>query len=192
MVLVKRGADKPLCYACAKCGSVYSLQNAQCAELCCALKVCGGDGCEVEPPKHRIYCKECSAKLDAAKEAKQFEAAEKVPYSEWKGGHLYSDRLDKYFPGWGEYLEELENECDLECDMDPEPYLWDCICMKLTMSADDVIEGALGDHHEDAWDWISDEKELQELLDKWCAKQNVETFYPSSNRAVMAPVENTE
>jgi len=180
--LVKKGTDEVRCYACATCGIVYSKHNKQPAELCCAPKVCEREGCAEETRKYHIYCSACREKADAAKEARKFEAARKVLYADWKGGMLHSDRSDKYFIGWQDYLDECENE-----EVEPERYLWDCLAMKLHMDAADVIENALSDHHEDANERISDECELQKLLDEWCAKQDVTTFYPSANVVVLAP-----
>ena len=47
------------------------------------------------------------------------------------------------------------------------------------MDADSIIENACEELYEDARDNISDEKELQEFLDKWCEKQTgTTTYYP--------------
>lgn len=57
--------------------------------------------------------------------------------------------------------------------------MWNCEVIKLAMDADSIIDNACDKLHEDARDNISDEKELQEFLDKWCAKQGgTTTYYP--------------
>ena len=57
--------------------------------------------------------------------------------------------------------------------------LWNCEEVKLSMDADSIIENACEELHEDARGNISDEKELQEFLDKWCEKQSgTTTYYP--------------
>ena len=49
----------------------------------------------------------------------------------------------------------------------------------LGFDEDIIIENACDELHEDARDNISDEKELQEFLDKWCEKQTgTTTYYP--------------
>ena len=57
--------------------------------------------------------------------------------------------------------------------------LWNCEVVKISMDADSIIENACDELHEDARNNISDEKELQEFLDKWCEKQTgTTTYYP--------------
>lgn len=172
------------CYACAKCGTVHTIANVYCAEVCCAPKVCDAEGCDSEPRQHRIYCEPCSIAAEGEKEARKFEKATKIPYSEWDGKMLYSGRLDKYFLEWWEYMEEIESDEGAE----PEEYLWDCISHRVGIDAEGVIENAMDDHYEGAIEQIVDATELQDLLDAWCKKQDIETFWPSRNRAVMAPI----
>ena len=63
--------------------------------------------------------------------------------------------------------------------------LWNCEVVKISMDSDSIIENACDELHEDARDYISDEKELQDFLDKWCEKQTgTTTYYPCYNEYV--------
>ena len=55
--------------------------------------------------------------------------------------------------------------------------LWNCEEVKISMDADSIIENACEELHDDARDNIFDEKELQEFLNNWCAKQTGTTTY---------------
>ena len=60
--------------------------------------------------------------------------------------------------------------------------LWNCEEVKISMDADSIIENACEELHEDARDNISNEKELQDFLNKWCAKQSGTTSYCPSHK----------
>lgn len=53
-------------------------------------------------------------------------------------------------------------------------FLWNCNQAQIHFDAGDMIEFACEELHEDAAETISsaDEKELQDLLDKWCENQS--------------------
>lgn len=54
-----------------------------------------------------------------------------------------------------------------------------CFSMGLSMNAEDVVESALEEHHENARDQIPNAEidKLQKLLDAWCSEQKVATYF---------------
>lgn len=102
--------------------------------------------------------------------------------------YIYDEQSDKYFTSedefaehyWDLYLDE-EKEHGYNFDEYFEKYipkvLWNCEETKILIDADSIIDNACEELHEDARENISDEKGLQEFLDKWCAKQSGTTSY---------------
>jgi hypothetical protein len=83
---------------------------------------------------------------------------------------LYSESYG-YNDGYFNEFEELIDFCkDAEVEI-PE-YVWSTTKMTLSMDAASIIENACEELHEDAYQNINGEKELQEFLDAWCAKQS--------------------
>ena len=103
--------------------------------------------------------------------------------------YIYDEESEQYFcdefsfvDHWWDLYKEGDHDCS-NFDEYLEKYipkvLWNCEEVKISMDADSIIENACEELHEDARDNISDEKELQEFLDKWCAKQTgTTTYYP--------------
>lgn len=104
--------------------------------------------------------------------------------------YIYDEESDKYFTDeceFAEYYLELYQEGNHNCNNFDEYFdrhvpkvLWNCSETKISLDADSIIENACEELHEDARDNISDEKELQDFLDKWCEKQTgTTTYYPN-------------
>ncbi len=97
--------------------------------------------------------------------------------------YLYDEQTDHYFAEIEDFVDEYKDNTDYENDEEmlenlPE-VLWVCSKAEISIDADSIIENACDELHEDARDNISDEKELQEFLDKWCEKQTgTTTYYP--------------
>lgn len=95
--------------------------------------------------------------------------------------YLYDEKSNEYFSDIDEFITYYEDVADFKNDEEmlkklPE-ILWVCEEAMLSMDADSIIDNACDELHEDARENISDEKELQEFLDKWCAKQSGTTSY---------------
>lgn len=109
--------------------------------------------------------------------------------------YIYDEESDKYFADedefveyyWQEYLDGsggCEN-FDEFFEYEVPKVLWNCSETKISLDADSIIENACDELHEDARDNISDEKELQDFLDKWCEKQTgTTTYYPDYKKYV--------
>ena len=119
---------------------------------------------------------------EAIFEAKEIELKDTSEY-------IYDEESEQYFSdefSFVDYWWELYQEGDHDCSNFDEYFekyvpkvLWNCEVVKISMDADSIIENACEELHEDARDYISDEKELQDFLDKWCGKQTgTTTYYP--------------
>lgn len=74
--------------------------------------------------------------------------------------------------GYFSDIDELEEHCnDIDAEMPPFVYGTDKI--RLSIDAEHTVVGYCAELHEDAFDSIPQKEieELQEFLDKWCAKQ---------------------
>ena len=148
--------------------------------------------------RYRHYCDnpECKEKdrIDndikaVHEELKRFEKAKKVSYDECPADSkvmMYSEHYG-YNEGYFTDLEDLLEYTDSE-DIQMPKYVWATSEIPLSMNADSIIEDACSDLHEDARDNITNEKELQEFLDKWCERQGgVNTYYMNYKVAIWVP-----
>lgn len=76
----------------------------------------------------------------------------------------------KYNNGYFSELSELDDYCKNN-KLDFPNYVWSTERSSIKLNARSILENACEELHEDAYDNIQDEEELQELLDKWCEKQ---------------------
>ena len=141
---------------------------------------CDCDGYkEYEEEKKRIKYQEIikRAKEIALKDASNF---------------LYDEESHEFFSDEIEFVEHYRQEylqiCDgviswnAYFDVCVPKVLWNCDEIKMSIDADWVVENACEELHEDAEDCIVDKKELQEFLNKWCAKQSGTTSYCPSHK----------
>ena len=144
-------------------------------------------------PKHtnRCSCEGYREQENKEKRIKYQEVINKAKEIELKDAseYIYDEESEQYFSDeisfvdyWWELYKEESHYCS-NFDEYFEKYvpkvLWNCEEIKISMDADSIIENACEELHEDARDNISDEKELQEFLDKWCKKQTgTTTYYP--------------
>jgi len=176
LVLKNGDPEKVVAVACEKCCIVSP--NRVVAELCCKPKQCAECGNEFDD-RPWTACRPCRDERDAAKDVERYEKATKVSAEDYKGRALYCELHDEYS------FDDLCGKCE-ESEVRPDHY-WACTSAGISVDADSIIENACEEHHEDAYGEISreSEKELQEFLDAWCAKQSVATFYPDFSTAVL-------
>jgi len=111
--------------------------------------------------------------------------------------YLYDEESDKYYSDIDEFVDYRRQDYRdgsrgynnfyeyFQYEM-PE-VLWLCDNVDISMDADNIIESACEELHEDVEDNISvqDREELQELLDNWCKKQTgTTTLYPNYKKYV--------
>lgn len=97
---------------------------------------------------------------------------------------MYSDRYP-YNEGYFTELEELIEYCNDEEIPLPE-YVWSTQKITLSIDAESIVESACEELHEDAYQNIIGEQELQDFLDIWCSKQTgVDAYSVDYKYAIM-------
>jgi hypothetical protein len=131
-----------------------------------------------QPKRGMCMNKECRDIHDKEAEQKRFDKAIKSQYKDVPAEHkemLYSDSYgynEGYFSDIDEFIEYCEDN-----DIEIPKYVWSADKIRLSISADNIIEQACEELHEDAYQNVTDEAELQDFLDAWCAKQSgTDTF----------------
>ena len=192
--IVDKESGKVVGYACGNCGTFYfsvtdedgAKKNAErCHSPNVVCTSCGGP---IEPA-YAACQSQCDACWRAAvertnaeateKERVRFEKAPKVKFADYKGEYLY---FRDYAIGNDGFLPVDGLEDYFEGDDEEMPsYAWACSGFILSMDAQSILDSALDDHHEDAGENVGAEdlKELQALLDAWCAKQSVTSYTPT-------------
>jgi len=158
---------------CPHCGKVLTRRDYQ----------CNCDGVKAEKRNKEI-----------AKEKEVFDKSIKLNYDDEKAkamGMLYSEDYgynEGYFSEWDEFFDYWWDNHD---DNENKPtYVWGTTQEEIKVDADSIIESATDDLWEGARDNISDsdEKELQDYLNNWCAKQvGTTTYYESYKYSVLIP-----
>lgn len=125
-----------------------------------------------QPQKGMCMNKDCRAIRDAKNEQKLLDKAIKSKYEDVPAEHkgmLYSDNYG-YNEGYFSDIDELIEYCG-DNDIEVPKYVWSTTKIGLSIDAGNIIESACEELHEDAYQNITNGKELQEFLDAWCAKQ---------------------
>lgn len=120
---------------------------------------------------------------DAEKELLRFKKAKKVMLKDapQESVQMMYSSFYGYNEGFFSEVEELEDYLedqkeDYE-DENPEDsvkmpsYVWATKVTRISIDAEDVIENACSDLHEEAYERVENIAELQEFLDSWCEKQ---------------------
>lgn len=127
--------------------------------------------------------------MDSA-EKERYDRAEKIAPDAYEGWVFWEDHGDDegYFVSVAGLLSWCKGYA-----VQPPAYVFACIPMTMSMNAEWIIQDALEEHHEDAGDSISQESrdELQALLDAWCKKQTVKTWFVDRQRVVILDGQST-
>ena len=119
-------------------------------------------------------------------EQKRFDKAIKSEYKDVPAESkemLYSERYG-YNEGYFSDIDEIIKYCK-DNDIDIPKYVWSTSTTKLSIDAEYIVQQACEELHEDAYENVTDEKELQEFLDAWCAKQSgTETYWVDYKYAI--------
>lgn len=187
-----KGDEKTIGYACPVCHMFCSPLIYACkwdlameaafdhAKTCCDRK-CEDCEAQLEKKSHYVVCDACRVKRDAAKEAKRFDDATKIPEAEYDGW-VYDENAEEYYASVEEWRERFDD------DSSDVAYLWACATIDgFGLDAADIVQSALenGEHHEDAFDSVDGIEELQTMLNGWCAKQDVKSYMVDYTRAVV-------
>ncbi len=189
-LVIKSSPETVVAVACAECGVVFTgstfgggtlgLEAAlQMAQSHCGTKVCAC-GADIQR-KYWSVCDACITKQETTKEERAFEKAGKFTIDDYPGdkpifhGDTFSDNLD-------EFLERYEED-----GLDLPAYVWGAKRIDFHVDADNVIEQALDGHHEEANEHLKPDayKTLQLALDTWCEEQNIRSWEPDYELAVL-------
>ena len=104
---------------------------------------------------------------------------------------FYDEQTDDYFSNIDSFVDAYKDYDEYELAEEmmnnlPE-VLWLTDPVDISMDADNIIESACEELHEDAYENISgyDRKKLQNILDEWCSKQTgTRTVYPNYKKYV--------
>lgn len=92
-------------------------------------------------------------------------------------GWLYDSVRDRFFSDMDEALDWYKGN-----ELVPPDAFALCEQEGMHISADDIVHSALEDHHEDSESEIdqAEIKRLQALLDEWCEKQGIVSWFPTT------------
>lgn len=104
-------------------------------------------------------------------------------------GMYYSEDYpsnEGYFSEWEDFIDRWNDEH--EPDVEKPLYVWGTSYTRLSLDVDSIIKNACDDLHEEAGSNIVDQDELQEFIDRWCAKQTgTETYYADHKYTIKIP-----
>lgn len=139
-----------------------------------------------QPVRGMCMKKECCDTRDKEAEQRRFDKAFKSEYKDVPAKHtemLYSERYG-YNEGYFTEIDEFTEYCE-DNDIDVPKYVWSTSKTKLSMDAVSITQMACEDLHEDAYQNVAYEDELQDFLDAWCAKQSgTDTYWVDYKYAI--------
>ena len=168
--------------ACRFCGKEYSTLGGYRRNLCCE-----GAKIENELDKHK-------ERLEHLKKQEErittlFNKAEKITIKEAKdrGIEVLFNEDAEHYMSISEAFDHFDNELDDELSDNRVKWLFATKQIKMSIDADDIVDSACEELHEDARDWISkqDIEELQGFLDNWCEKQTGTISYEPDYKVVV-------
>jgi hypothetical protein len=166
-------------FFCGQCRAVHG--QLELAEQCCSPYRC--EQCGVETKRYWMICDACRSAKQERSEQMVWENSTKVPEAEWNGP-VWDEFNDSFHDSIEEFVDEWQ------CDHGPEdtrPRVYACFERKMSLDAERLVENALEDMHEDAYDelapgWCA---ELQQALDAWVEKHSPVTWVPDRKRAIV-------
>ena len=159
------------------------------------IRLCAYCGKPLPRCTSRCDRKQYKAKEEEEKRIKYQEKISKAEEVNIKDINLdiwfYDEQTDDYFSDIDYFVDAYKDFDEYKSDEEmldnlPE-VLWLTDHMDISMDADQIIESACEELHEDASENISgeDRKELQDMLDEWCKKQTgTRTVYPNYKKYV--------
>lgn len=168
-------------YRCGACRRVFPLDvyanTEKAAHQCCApMLPCRKCGVDVTRHAAHGLCDPCWKAWQAERDRLAFEKAAKVPEAEYDGP-VFDARTDAYYPD----VDALRDHYDGD---ELPVFCWAAERYDLSLDASTVLQGALEEAHEDAWEQV-DHDGLQKALDAWVAAQNCHWYHPDTDKAVI-------
>jgi len=192
--LTYRGCDDAVAFACAKCGAIatpgmfgggpHARAAAQkMAEEHCAQRFCR---CGAKISKSQTICRECWDGDQRERDERKFGLADKFLASEYGDPVYWEGHEGSMGDGYFSNVEEVIEYC-ADSDLTLPTYVWACSRLPFAIDVDMILESAFEQHFEGARDMLSEEsrQELQQFLQNWCQKQNIESWQTDYRRAVI-------
>lgn len=196
-LVVKGCEDTPIGYACPKCGASYLIhrrkdpklyeadrqhQQEEAAAHCVKECVCG----ELIEQSYRLRCQACLAQMEADKEQKLFEKAQKLRIEEYDGPIYWEGHTGDMGDGYFSDVDALLDYCEQNGVEVPE-YTWACEKNELKLHAEHIVENAVSDMYEDAYDSIPEKAidSLQAYLDAWCKEVSIVSWSDDRSRVII-------
>lgn len=156
------------------------------------IKLCEFCGKPLNKGSNRCNCDGYKEKEEEERKVKYKDLISKAKEIDLKDAsyYMYDEKSEQYFADEDEFSEHywdlyLDNEKEYDYDFDSyfekhvPKILWNCEEVKISMSADSIINDACDELHEDARYNIEGKDELQYFLNHWCEKQTgTTTYYP--------------
>jgi hypothetical protein len=145
---------------------------------------CGGCGVTLQHKRGEIrytHCPDCRAELAQQRGLEAYDKAEKVHECEWSDPVFW----DSHGPRDGHFysVEDVREYCD-DHGLELPKYVSATYPVALHIDADSVLECAVDEHHEGAYDQC-DVAGLQKLLDAWCEAQKVTSYNEDRSKVVL-------
>lgn len=155
--------------------------------------------CGKELPRGILRC-DCDKsnqirnKIELKKEQEQMNKATILKYDDEiavQMGMLFSNDYgynEGYFTEWDEFFDNWE--CEHEEDDEKPKYVWGTVSGSLELNAEDILESACDDLHEEAINNLVDVDEFEAFIKEWSKKQaGTETYWQSSKYLIEIPWE---
>lgn len=163
---MKNSNDKEI-FACGECGTHPHVFDS--AKKCCKQNYCK---CGEKIQRYITLCDLCSSQNRVSK-------AEVVEYN---GGPLSLELDAVYFSDLDELYEYLE--CNFDSKDDWPEWVHPCDKNEFFMDIQNLLESALDEHHEDAYDHLIDVEELDKFVDGWVKKQKLVSWESNWNKKI--------
>jgi hypothetical protein len=195
-LIVKGREDHVIGYACPACGCAMLVhkrsdpklyeadrlhKQQEAAQHCQKLCPCGQ-----VLAAYRLRCRACLDHLEQEKEQARFEKSEKLTIEQYDGPVYWDGHSGNIGDGYFSDIDALLDHCEQE-GLDVPEYVWSCEPKEMKLSAEDIIERAVEEMYEDAYDSISEKSKihLQLFLDTWCKEQNIVSWHDDRSRSVL-------
>lgn len=153
------------------------------AERCCQPRPCG-DSCGTMLAPAHVYtvCEPCRKKREQAQEFKRFEAATKLTPAEYNGPVF--DRNENFYQTIDDFYDNMSDECEWHTTY---TWVWCAEEVAFKPDADRMLENALQDHHEDAYDQIDANhiNALHDFVKTWAAATKIFSYEQDYRRVVL-------
>lgn len=164
---------------CKSCRYVFKVEQY----FKCPFCICNKKGCDTNlPRKGRSYCEEHEKARVAQIPKSRFKKGRKFHWSNYTkpvwDEHGKGNSNDGLYISVDELMEAYDDQVEGDEDYCEMPlFCYGSDVEKFELDCSKFLENELEEHFEDAYDQVVDEDELQDFIEKWNAKQTIETYH---------------